>query len=401
MKVLYISYGGLGEVERIRFREYVKKGVKIDVVVPSIIKVNKVYSSSGYLAYDAKDAEDGFAFIPVDLIKPGLINSFNLFQLFKVVKNSRPDIIHVYDDFSSYHVTEAILCRNLVYGKKVPIIVHTLQNIHYKERPFFPEFSIKGFKLLLNNIIQPFLFFYHNKNVAGVTSVSKDGLDVVKAVGFKGPLKHIYSGTSKKNFYNKDRDICRKELGILENEKIIGYVGRLVETKGLNILIEALSKMPDWKLMLLGSGHSWDNYEEKLDKLIEKLSLNERVYKIGSVDNKKLVDYYNAFDVFVLPSQTYGLWKEQGSLALTEAMFCQCKIVGSSSGAIPEMLKDYPLHYIFKERDTDDLAEKIKKAHSLKMPENFDIEKVLSVHTAENFAVAHIDFYKSILKNDK
>ena len=401
MKILYISYGGLGETERVQFRQYVKQGVALEVIVPSKIAVNKVYSSSGYLAYDPNDHEQGFSFTPVDVIKSGYINSFNPFKLFQAIKKARPDVIHIYDDFSSYYVTEAIICRNLLYGRKVPIVVHALQNHFYKDRPFFSEFSVKGIKLLINKLLQPMLFAYHNKNVGGVTSLGTEGLDVVKSVGFKGPTRCIYSGVSRENFYPKDKKDCRRKLGIPEDIKLVGYIGRLVETKGITTLVRAVSQMPDWHLLLVGSGHKGDSYEAQLNSLIASLPIKDRMYRFGSVDNKKLVDYYNCLNVFVLPSETHDLWKEQYSMALTEAMFSGLAVVGSSSSAIPKRLEGYPLHLIFKERDVNDLSAKIEEVLKLQIPEGFDMEKMLYPHTAEHFAKAHIDLYNLLINKLK
>jgi glycosyltransferase involved in cell wall biosynthesis len=105
------------------------------------------------------------------------------------------------------------------------------------------------------------------------------------------------------------------------------------------------------------------------------------------------VDFYNSLDVFVLPSETILQWKEQYGRVLIEAMACGLPVVGSSSGAIPEVLEGYPKGLIFKEGDVDDLVEKIKEAENLRFPENFDLDNFLYKFGVENFVKEHINFY--------
>ena len=79
-------------------------------------------------------------------------------------------------------------------------------------------------------------------------------------------------------------------------------------------------------------------------------------------------------------------------------MSCQIPVVGSDSGAIPEVLNGYPKHLIFSEGNTDDLIDKLEKITDLKFPENFDVNNFLQNFSVENFVAEHIKFYKSLLK---
>ncbi len=63
----------------------------------------------------------------------------------------------------------------------------------------------------------------------------------------------------------------------------------------------------------------------------------------------------NNLDVLVLPSRTTSVWKEQFGRVLTEAMACKVPVVGSSSGAIPEVIGDAGL--VYPEGDIRELAE--------------------------------------------
>jgi glycosyltransferase involved in cell wall biosynthesis len=397
MKVLIINYGGLTEDRRAMHREYARQGIDLSVIVPSFIPTDKTYSVSGFFAYNKDYDEAGYNIFPVDLINPGLIDSFNPFQLYKIIKKINPDIIHVFNEYTSLHVTEAVFCRNIIfkrYRKKIPIVVYTFENIDFYSSPFVFNFSRLSIKHNLNKILRKFIIFYHNKNVDAAFSCNNEGVEIMKNAGLKGLSGRIFRGADLNIFAEKDRKICRQKIGIPENIKLIGCFCRIVEEKGLDQLVYVLKKLNNYYLMIVGSGV----YKEKIKQLAESLGVKERVYFFDSVKSDQLSDYYNCLDVFVLPSKTMPLWKEQYGMVLVEAMACKLPVVGSSSGAIPEVIENYPKSIIFQERDVEDLAEKIKNVQLLEFSENFDLEKFLYKFSIKNFVLENIKIYNHLLR---
>lgn len=122
----------------------------------------------------------------------------------------------------------------------------------------------------------------------------------------------VKNGIDMSRFYfnvEKRKEI-RKQLGIDENTFVIGHVGRFIEAKNHEFLIELFAaindKNKDTKLLLIGDG--------KLRKSIEnkciKMSLQDNVIFLGALANTE--DYYNAMDVFCFPS----LWEGLGIVAI-------------------------------------------------------------------------------------
>jgi glycosyltransferase involved in cell wall biosynthesis len=134
----------------------------------------------------------------------------------------------------------------------------------------------------------------------------------------------------------------------------IGYIGRMVPEKGLMTLLEGFKLIQTSKqmsLVLVGSG-----------PLLEHLKVICNTNSIpatfpGWVTFEKVNHYLSFIDVLVLPSLTTPTWREQFGLVLSQAMLMGIPCVGSSSGAIPQVINNPNL--IFQEGNKDELAYKL------------------------------------------
>jgi len=392
MKVLVVYHSGLVDESRAIYRQYVKLGIDLSVIVPSRISIDEVSTPLSSKTYGPEYDEPGYRFYPVDLRKPHSYGEgFKFFQLLKAIKEAKPDIIHVYDEYSSFYLTQVLICRNILF-RKVPVIAYASQNIAFKSPPFIYQFSLRFFKRILRKILQPIAFAYHKKYLNGFTACNTEAIKIIRDTGAKMPARLTPWGVELNVFHPEDRNLCRERIGIPKDIKLIGYIGRLAKEKGLDKLVKAVAPL-DYCLLLPKEGP----YKEELNKLIDSLGMKERVYHYDKVKYEELGNYYNSFDVFVLPSETTPDWKEQFGIVLVEAMGCHLPIIGSSSGAIPEVLSPYPKHLIFQEGNVEDLREKIKQIDSLRFPEGFDVNKVLYRYSIENFISSYVKFYKELL----
>jgi glycosyltransferase involved in cell wall biosynthesis len=118
---------------------------------------------------------------------------------------------------------------------------------------------------------------------------------------------------------------------------IAGYVGRLVEEKGVDLLLEALAGLEGtWRAYVLGSGPA----REALQAQARQLGLSDRVSFDTPIPSSQMPAYYRQLDVLVLPSRTRPNWKEQFGRVLVEAMACGVAVIGSDSGEIPNVIGD-------------------------------------------------------------
>lgn len=115
----------------------------------------------------------------------------------------------------------------------------------------------------------------------------------------------------------------------------IGFVGRLVPEKGLDILLRACVKMLGrWKLTVVGSGPA----QESLEALAEKLGIASRVTWHGPLPPEKVRQMWTEIDCLVVPSRTTPAWVETYHTTLIEAMGHGVTVIGSDSGALPELI---------------------------------------------------------------
>lgn len=106
----------------------------------------------------------------------------------------------------------------------------------------------------------------------------------------------------KFRFNEKDRIEIRKQLGIKDNEIVLGNVGRLWPQKNQLFLIKLLNQLKEnYKLVIVGSGSD----KEKLHSKIKELNLNNQAILVENTPD--VYKYYSAFDYFVLPSISEGL----------------------------------------------------------------------------------------------
>jgi glycosyltransferase involved in cell wall biosynthesis len=127
----------------------------------------------------------------------------------------------------------------------------------------------------------------------------------------------------------------REELGwTAEGAPVIGYVGRFVPEKGLDLLMRALDGLrTPWRALFIGGGV----LEPELRRW---MSLRPDQVRIVSVPHAKVPPYLNAIDLLCAPSQTAKNWREQFGRMLIEAGACRIPVIGSDSGEIPYVIGD-------------------------------------------------------------
>ena len=138
------------------------------------------------------------------------------------------------------------------------------------------------------------------------------------------------------------------------------FVGRLVEKKGVEYLIEAmallLSKYPQLMLTVVGHGP----LRESLTALALTRGVSDRVRFLGSVPNEEVPDHLRAAAIFVMPSVVAASGDQEGlGLVAVEAQGCGCAVVATDLPAVRDTVIDGETGLMARPEDAADLANKI------------------------------------------
>ncbi|WP_337879033.1 glycosyltransferase [Rheinheimera sp.] len=126
----------------------------------------------------------------------------------------------------------------------------------------------------------------------------------------------------------------RRQLGVADNQTLIGAVGRYHPDKGQDILIEALALLPqelNWVCVLVGRDNDSANVE--LDALLKRHGVADKVRLLGLRDDVPVL--LSCFDLFCLPSRS-----EAFPMALGEAMSIGLPCIATDVGDCRELIGD-------------------------------------------------------------
>lgn len=150
----------------------------------------------------------------------------------------------------------------------------------------------------------------------------------------------------------KDQKLL-EQLGIAVNDRVIGYVGRLVNDKGINELLEAwrliTSQYNNVKLLLVGPFEERDSISEATKEI---MNTTGTIIHTGLIND--VVPYYNVMDVFILPS-----YREGFPTVVLEASAMRLPVITTrSTGCVDSIVEEHT--GIFTEISSSAIAEALK-----------------------------------------
>ena len=289
----------------------------------------------------------------------------NFYQIYKFIRDWKPDIVHT-------QLGGDIYGRLAAYLAGVKTIVSTEQNVNADE-PWY----INILKRLASRC---------GKTVA-ITKAVRD--DAAKRYGLKNEdIALIPNGVNVDKYNGNFKKITRQD-----NQFICGTIGRLSKQKGHSFLIEALANTKDSvKCLIAGTG----SLENVLKQKIISLGLEKRVELVGQVDN--VPDFLVGLDAFIFPS----IWEGQG-IVLLEAGLSGLPIIASRVGGIKEIIDDETA-WLVPPGDSRALTEKIiwlsENINSPLVKEKTDrfAKRIVERYSIKKSARKYEDLYINLLR---
>jgi glycosyltransferase involved in cell wall biosynthesis len=167
-------------------------------------------------------------------------------------------------------------------------------------------------------------------------------------------IKVVYHGIDYEKFSIANTKDIRTELGLSQQDLIIGFVGRLSVQKGVKYMLDAFKlvaeKFKNVHLVIVGTGE----LEEMVKESATELNLEDRIHLLGF--RKDIPDLMRTFDIFLLPS----LWEGFG-IVLIEAMAAGKPVVATNTSSIPEIVEDGRSGILVPPENAEAISDALKK----------------------------------------
>lgn len=377
-KILFLSHYGANE----QFQEFfsgVAENTNFDV---KVIIPKAVEYQNGYRAqyFPKRKIINNVEYIPSKLIDKKRYHLSGYFpELPKTIIKFKPDIVIVTDEVYTIDAWFVIIYK-LLFFKKFQII--TWSQAHYMES---------------SKVLRPLaqiLFWWNRKFIHKFVARNKHQVARIKPTLKNNEfVQHVYWSTDPEKFTK--RTVTREEK--YQNKKIIGFVGRIVPEKGILNVVQGFKKLPEDSIFLI-VGKGQDKYIGEIKSYIKKYNLGNKCILLGDLQYDKLVEFYNEIDLLILPTNNLNNFYELFGRVLPEAMMCKTLVLGSTNGAIPEVIDNEKC--LFEQNNKSDMINKINHL-VLMSPEEKErtIEKNYS-HAIENFSVsAFVNNLTSLILN--
>lgn len=155
--------------------------------------------------------------------------------------------------------------------------------------------------------------------------------------------------------FNPTRDkSIRDKFDVKYDDILVLFVGYLDTFKGIFELLSAFNHLKsennNVKLIMVGTGPK----KEVMLKILTESGIENEVIFTGVVEHQKIHKYYQAADIFVLPSYTEGL-----PVSVLEAMACGLPVVATHVGGIPEIITDGINGFLVPPKAEEELIKKL------------------------------------------
>ena len=328
MRVLRIAHASLTPQLRERERALARGYPDVDLEVVTTERWREA-------EVEVEAVEDDL--FPVTRVRTHLSKHIQLFAydprpIISAFRRHRPELIDLNAEPYSVCCAEILTLRNW-FAPRVPVVLQTCQNIFHRYPPPFSWLERRGLK-----------------QAAAAYGCSETVLELLRAKGFDKPMCVIPFGVDLAAFQ-------RRSQGESTEVPTIGFMGRMLPGKGLNILAAALAKLSTekWNLLVVGDGPERKAFEQAL----WEQGLLNRARFTGAVDYAEMPGFFQQIDVLAVPTETTKRIREQFGRVIVEAMASGVPVVGSTCGAIPEVIGN--AGEVVAEGSSDELAESLRR----------------------------------------
>jgi glycosyltransferase involved in cell wall biosynthesis len=250
--------------------------------------------------------------------------------VWRLMGERRWDVLDIHEEPNSLAAAELLVLRAL-RRMSAPFVLYSAQNIAKRYPP--PFRWIERWSL---------------RRAGGAYVCNHAAGEILASQGLRGIVADLPLGVDLTRFAPTGADAPSLPLRV-------GYVGRLSDHKGVDVLLQAVAREPSLRVDVVGAGPEAD----ALTALAARLELGDRVAFRGFAVQEDVPALYREFDVLAVPSLPRPGWLEQFCRVAVEAMASGVPVVASDSGALPEVVGDAGL--LVPPGDPDALAAALRR----------------------------------------
>jgi glycosyltransferase involved in cell wall biosynthesis len=275
---------------------------------------------------------------------PPLVRRGNASCLPQVVRHAGQfDIVHLHYPF--FGTAELLALRRVAGGPRLVLQYQMdVVGVHWKARLF--EWHRRA--------VLPFILRAADAIVVTSNDYAASSFLAPRLAALQRRLAVIPAGVDLTEFAPAgDRSSARGRLGLPEGPTVF-FLARLDRAhyfKGLHLLIDAVTRVPNMLLVVGGDGEWRPQYQARA-----LASLGDRVRFVGDIPDSALPSYYRAADVVALPSIDRT---EAFGLVLLEALACGTPVVASRLSGVRTLVDDGRTGFLVEPGNIDELADRL------------------------------------------
>jgi glycosyltransferase involved in cell wall biosynthesis len=306
-RVLLVSHAYVDPASRGKLRALAGRGLDVTVAVPQ----RWIEPALGRPVETTWERKSGYEVFPVPIRDAGDVERarFGRRGIRALLRDKRPELIQIEEEPTSQLARQVIA---LARRHGIPAVVHTWDRGE-RDLPFRVRWRRRRMLRRLRGVAA------ENEAVAAFVrrEAPKVPVRVVPRLGIHVPPapEHVpHEGLA------------------------LGFVGRLVQEKGLDTLLQALARLraESWHLVIVGDGPD----RERLEQLTSDLRLAARVRWLGALPPEQLPGVWAELDVLVAPARRTATRTEHAGHLVVEAMAHEVTVLAASTGVLPEVLGD-------------------------------------------------------------